>query len=291
MPTTSGTRTVRAIGVGLAVLLAAASSACSTGTTASEVPASPDATADTVDVAATPEAAAVEIPAGTVVGTATFESDVYDVSGTVDVVHAPGTKVGATAFEWTLVIRDLVLPEQFSDPTQFRIVAEPNSGTSPCMGSWGGDPIASFDITDGAGTLAFGNPFPDQNPWSSDLDPSWNDSLIILDAASETPDENGCRFPVAVHADFEWSMPDVRPDLLVTDGQAADGATGETSIDDGAPVAYVVAPNDTLDAVAARFGISAQDLLFLNPARQNDTSTGPEILIAGERLNLTKDGR
>jgi hypothetical protein len=233
----------------------------------------------------------VEITAGTVVGTARFESEQYDVSGTVDVVSTPGAPLGDVEFNWSLVFHDVVLPEALADTTQFRLVARPNGGDSPCMGAWPGEGITPWSLEGGEGTALFGNPFPESDPYFTDSDPSWNDSLIVLGPATETADENGCFYPVALHADFEWSMPSVRPGLQVVDGEPGPGATGATIFVDETPVVYSVAPNDTLDAVADRLGITADDLLYLNPARHNATSTGPEILVAGEQLNLVVSDR
>jgi hypothetical protein len=233
----------------------------------------------------------VEIPAGTIVGTARFESELHDVSGTVDVVATPGAPLGDVEFNWSLVFHDVVLPQALSDTTQFRLVARPNGGGSPCMGTWPGEGITPWSFEGGEGTALFGNPFPESDPYFTDSDPSWNDSLIVLGPATENPDESGCFYPIALHADFEWSMPTVRPWLQVVDGEPRSGATGATILVDDTPVSYAVAPNDTLDAVADRLGITADDLLYLNPARQNATSTGPEILVAGEQLNLVVSDR
>ncbi|RWZ61072.1 LysM domain-containing protein [Labedella populi] len=121
--------------------------------------------------------------------------------------------------------------------------------------------------------------------WPEATDPSYIDSLVILDEASD-PDENGCRSPVAARVDIAWTMPEVRPGLAVVAGDIIPNAAGEIALEDGVPASYTVVSRDTLDAVARRLGITPEDVLFLNPARLNDTATQRSELVAGERLNL-----
>jgi LysM repeat protein len=53
------------------------------------------------------------------------------------------------------------------------------------------------------------------------------------------------------------------------------------------PTSYTVARNDLAEDVAARFGMTADDLFYLNPFR----FPSDEILRVGEELNLTVAAR
>lgn len=55
------------------------------------------------------------------------------------------------------------------------------------------------------------------------------------------------------------------------------------------PVTYVVAPDDLIDEVASRFGITRDDVFYLNPARL--PSPMSETLRVGEVLNLSVERR
>jgi LysM repeat protein len=277
----------RAVSIGIVLVLAVALGGC-TGDLSDRSPEqTPSETSDVgiAESATEVETTALDVPDGTVVGTAAFESDRHDVSGTLEVVSTPNTRVGVMTFGWTILIHDFRAPEQFTGPGDFRLVAEPNSGEWPCVGSWGGAALTDWEFDDGEYRLVIAD------DWPAASDPSWLDSLVMLDSGQPELDADGCRFPVALSADIEWTMPDVRPDLVVIDGAVAPNAAGEVTIDDGAPVSYIVAPNDTLNAVARRFGITAEELMFLNPARQNATATPRDELVAGERLNLAKTRR
>lgn len=280
-------RSARTVSVGIALVLSITLGGCTGdlfGRSAEPTP-TPTSDADTAEPATEVETTVSDVPGGTVVGTATVESDRYEVSGTLEVVSTPATRVGASTFGWTIFIHDFRAPEQFTGPGDFRLVAEPNSGEWPCVGSWGGAALTDWQFDGGEYSLVIAD------EWPAASDPSWLDSLVMLDLGESEPDANGCNYPVALHADIEWTMPDVRPDLVVTDGATAPNAAGEVTLEDGAPVSYVVASNDTVDAVARRFGITAEELMFLNPARQNATATPRDQLVAGERLNLVKTRR
>jgi LysM repeat protein len=75
----------------------------------------------------------------------------------------------------------------------------------------------------------------------------------------------------------------MRPSLRVSDSGSKRWATGKVTVVGGWPVSYVVAPYDVMAVIAQRFGITVDDLLYLNPTR----GYGPTAL-AGETLNLSK---
>jgi LysM repeat protein len=59
------------------------------------------------------------------------------------------------------------------------------------------------------------------------------------------------------------------------------GARGTVTVVSGAPSSYLVADGDNLSSIAARFGITLNDLMFLNPMDSMP-------LWAGQHLNLSK---
>jgi LysM repeat protein len=80
-------------------------------------------------------------------------------------------------------------------------------------------------------------------------------------------------------------MPYLRSWLdTVVDAGPRDGASGAVVTRDGHPVTYPVAPNDSITAVAQRFGISVDDLFYLNESRLPVTTD--RTLYLGEKLNL-----
>jgi len=99
-------------------------------------------------------------------------------------------------------------------------------------------------------------------------------------------EQNDCLAAVVASASIVWTMSPRRPDLKATDTGEMAGAKGALSVDDsGAVVSYTVAQGDTLSSIAQRFGISVDDLFYLNPAR----APGLEDPSAytGEVLNLS----
>ena len=93
-----------------------------------------------------------------------------------------------------------------------------------------------------------------------------------------------CGSRIVARGVIEWAVGPARTDLdVVTDAGARSGAKGSTTVDeDGRLVAYEVASGDTLEAVLDRFGLTRDDLSYLNPMMISD---GYQIW-AGERYNL-----
>jgi hypothetical protein len=113
-------------------------------------------------------------------------------------------------------------------------------------------------------------------------DPTFLDSVLVTQPAM--PAANGeCLNPVVASASLTWTMPDMRPSLVVVDSGIRSGATGVAAIVDGEAASYVVASDDVMEAIAQRFGITVDDILYLNPTRM-----GGKMALAGETLNLSK---
>lgn len=121
-------------------------------------------------------------------------------------------------------------------------------------------------------------------------DPTFFQTLVLTVFSEADRDERDCLATVAGAAALVWDLPPRRPGLTVTDGGARDGAQGEVDVDAaGAPEAYTVRTGDTLSGIAERFGISPDDVLYLNPAR-TPAPQDPTVY-AGETLNLSPASR
>jgi hypothetical protein len=117
--------------------------------------------------------------------------------------------------------------------------------------------------------------------------PDFLDTLVLTLNAIEP--RTGCFYPVVATAPLTWTMPDPRPDIRVVDSGETGGATGWVTVADGRPVSYMVARDDLLPEIAARFGLTVADLLYLNPAR--NTSGDPRSAYVDEVFNLDKAAR
>jgi hypothetical protein len=107
----------------------------------------------------------------------------------------------------------------------------------------------------------------------SDL--SYMRALAVWDLSC-TPSEIGA-------GPIRWSLPKALRDLGHADLGARPGARGVVERRGGRPVGYVVASGDALGAVAARFGLTPWELLYLNPLRDRGSN---DSLFAEERLSL-----
>jgi hypothetical protein len=114
-------------------------------------------------------------------------------------------------------------------------------------------------------------------------DPSYFKDFVLLDPAAATP---GCLSAIAAVAPIRWTMPDMNPGFFVYDTGATDGARGVTTMAGGRPSSYTVVQDDLLPQIAARFGITVDDLLWLNPTREE--GSGAQV---DEVLNLVRSGR
>jgi hypothetical protein len=117
--------------------------------------------------------------------------------------------------------------------------------------------------------------------------PAYLDTIVLTLNAIEP--RTGCFYPVVATAPLTWTMPDLRPDIRVIDSGETGGATGWVTAADGRPVSYMVARDDLLPEIAARFGLTVADLLYLNPAR--NTSGDPRSAYVDEVFNLDKAAR
>lgn len=172
----------------------------------------------------------------------------------------------------TVHIDDLeVHMERYSGPTALPYHSFPDEGCDDPLIAWG-----------------FGWPEEDVVPRTYDGtfplsafegDPSLIRELIIRDfAAPGGLDE--CLATPGAKAVLTWTYQPLRAGLEAVDTGVSGGARGEPILQDGAIVGYLVAVDDLIDEVSARFSMTASDLRYLNP------DLGP-VLRIGDTINLS----
>ena len=117
-------------------------------------------------------------------------------------------------------------------------------------------------------------------------DPTFFGSAVLTQFSEVDREQNDCAATVIAAAPIAWTLSPRRPDLKVADTGKAKGAEGVVAADQsGAAISYTVARGDTLSNIADRFGISVDDIFYLNPTRLR----GPQDPTAytGEVLNLS----
>lgn len=120
-------------------------------------------------------------------------------------------------------------------------------------------------------------------------DPSFLDAAVLVHGPLEPTADEDCFADIVAHGPIEWTFGPLRSELAATDHGATGGARGDATLEGGEPVAYAVAPGDLIEEVAARFGLTADDVHYLNPAR---TPTGSiDTLHPDEVLNLVVERR
>jgi len=121
-------------------------------------------------------------------------------------------------------------------------------------------------------------------------DPSFFDSAVIVDYGDGTVDASGCARRILAAAPLQWTVPDMRPGLAPVDAGETKGAAGYVAMsEDGFPGSYTTASGDNLLAVATRFGMTVDDLNWLNPCRPGAYTRSEAY--EGEVLNLSKAAR
>ncbi len=127
----------------------------------------------------------------------------------------------------------------------------------------------------------------------SGVDPSHLTTLVTYSAAAAGQD-----VPVEIAADkvlavttVRWSVPARTTNVHPVDHGARPNASGQVPATTaaGAPKTYVVAPDDLIGDVAARFGITVRDLVWLNEGLQ--VFGDDQHLYSETDLNLDPLGR
>lgn len=146
----------------------------------------------------------------------------------------------------------------------------------------------------GIGDHLLGGPTNAAAPGSSaqlGTKPSYLTALVTYSSAPSDdglPLELGPNKVLAVNS-VSWSIPVRESNVHPVDGGTRPGALGDVTATTaaGAPARYVVAPGDTTDLVAARFGIPREYLVWLNPDRQ--VFDQQQQLYEGVTVNLDPD--
>jgi hypothetical protein len=212
-----------------------------------DAPAPPDRTADVV------------IPDG-VIGTAELTSTSEDdtVSGTVVVTAAGGG--------FSVALEDF-----HSDvPGGLQLFFSPWSETTTCLADMYSFSFGNLSTDADQPGLSLG----DRD--SSRGDPSYYLTAVITTDPSTT-DPDGCVLTPQAVGTITWDVPDTRPGLVAVDTGSRFGAGGATATTDGAPISYRAVAGDTLNDIADRFGITVDDLGFLNPLTNGQLQAGDDL--------------
>ncbi|NQX10956.1 LysM peptidoglycan-binding domain-containing protein [Microbacteriaceae bacterium VKM Ac-2855] len=211
------------------------------------------------------------VPAGTVVATGTITSQDGRTSGSVEVTAI--ARRAASAFA-------LLLPTfstNYGASLEVVASAAPIADDAICLGSGAVYPVGSLaSLRRSAVSLSDAK---------TGGDPSFVDSLALVLPTGDAD----CVARVVALAQLVWNMPDMRPDIQVVDTGAAEGATGPVNTDAGAVVSYTVVDGDQMAAIANRFDLALDDVLYLNPGRSPDPLD--RVAHPGETLNLDKSRR
>ncbi|WP_223692187.1 LysM peptidoglycan-binding domain-containing protein [Leifsonia poae] len=123
--------------------------------------------------------------------------------------------------------------------------------------------------------------------------PGWTNpsNFVALTIAQSDPlSSEGCDIKGIASAPLTWTLTDPRPSLRPTDSGIEPGAQGEATSTGGTPTSYLVAADDTYRDIAKRFGISVDDLEYLNPDRAQGDYAHPTAN-PGTSLNLDPANR
>jgi hypothetical protein len=123
---------------------------------------------------------------------------------------------------------------------------------------------------------------PDKFTLAREADPGYFTSVILAIPAAESTSgrQAKCsRTPIAI-APIHWTFPSTRPYLHADDHGPRNGAKGASQEQGGQPISYKVVEGDDYTSIARRFGITVDDVHYLNPL-----DTLP--LWPGQALNLS----
>jgi hypothetical protein len=116
-------------------------------------------------------------------------------------------------------------------------------------------------------------------------DPSFYRHLLVVPYGTG----EGCAQPILALATLDWDVPQTRPWIEVADSGPVTGAQGGVLVESGRPLVYRTAAGDAWDAIAARFGLTPDDLAYLNPIRLGNAEPG--VAYADQLLNLDPTNR
>ncbi|MFC5930046.1 LysM domain-containing protein [Cryobacterium melibiosiphilum] len=241
----------------------------------------PEATS-TTDAATDTTAQPATLAPGQVIGTGAFASADGDTTGVLTISAATGTEGfgGTEGFAtdegyFTMRLTDFTSDE----PGPLTLLLGPpsvtadtecfDSGRRFSAGEVSTEPTQDFVLGDETG------------------DPSHFGNAVLT--RPNVPGDTECLASVAAVAPLVWTLPDLRSGLDPTDAGSRTHAAGTVALTDGVPTSYGVAPDDALEVIAERFGVTVDDIFYLNPGR----SPNPRdpVVYAGETLNLDRARR
>jgi LysM repeat protein len=230
--------------------------------------------------AATPPPQDASVPAPFVTpvaaGTVVAEADVASPKGSVH-FHYRVVAVGDDTYSAELTDATSSLPVPVT-AAFFEIAPSVGDGIT-----YGGDGVVGIPGLTSTPTSASGG-------FGSLSQPSYLSTLVVYSAStsSDVPVELATGKVLAV-APVAWSVPPRQTNIAPVDSGATTFATGtlEATTARGAPKRYTVAPDDLIDVVARRFGISVSALLYMNQGLQ--VIDDEQHLFAGTTLVLDPD--
>lgn len=116
-----------------------------------------------------------------------------------------------------------------------------------------------------------------------DSSPQRFSDLSYMRALAIWPNDMGCVAAKVSAGTIDWTLPAALRAIAQTDRGPRHAAQGKTIVDHGRPARYTVAADDRIASVAARFDLSTDELLYLNPLRDHGSDVQ---LYVGETLNL-----
>ena len=119
-------------------------------------------------------------------------------------------------------------------------------------------------------------------------DPSFYTEVVVV-RLIQNPNAMGCTQPIIATGPITWTIPLQRPWVAPREHGVATGARGSVTTDRGRPRVYTTASGDAWNSIAARFGITASDLDWLNPNRLGGGTPGEAY--AQQLLNLDPKNR
>ena len=217
----------------------------------------------------------VPVPDG-VVGTGTLTSWNGKTSGTLQVVAKSGS--------FTFVLSNF--STDFTGENLFSL-----ADTPVMMSQCGESNLWQIGLTtDQANavepTMRFDLP-NEEGAWS---DPSFFQTFLFMQYPAAAPAlTRGCQQPIVALTTIHWTMKSSYPSLAVHDSGATPGALGPVKTVDGEPYSYKTIQGDTWQGIAHRFGLTPDELRYLNPIRHPDAVVAEAY--TDQVLNLSPSNR
>ena len=261
--------------VSAAVMVMVMVAGCSSASPEDPAPApSQSSSSPTREATSAPSAEASSPPAELVVGdavaTGTLVSPDNSLTGNVTVVVAAG---GTFTLDF-----DSVTTTRDDSQMSPSLSARPFDEASYCDEPFQMLNYGNVDVTSNPSVLVWSDAINGENP-------SYLDDVVITQGNPGDTDPRSCYYPVVASAVLTWTLPDPRPDLLAVDSGETGGANGLAQTSNDILASYTVVDNDDIFEIAARFGLTIEDIFYLNPARLPN----PELPLVqpGDVLNLS----